>query len=60
MQEHAAVVQAAVVRAVLTWQHYQFFSRKPRRQARNAIDVRWAVKWKWVAEDGKKERTIRA
>eukprot|EP00974_Lingulodinium_polyedra_P088922 8619634-Lingulodinium_polyedra.AAC.1 len=33
MREHSAAVQAAKVKELLTWQHYQRFSRKPRKHA---------------------------
>eukprot|EP00974_Lingulodinium_polyedra_P093810 9090107-Lingulodinium_polyedra.AAC.1 len=60
MRQHSAVVQVAQVKELLTWQRYQCFSRKPRKQARNVIDVRRVMKWKWVEDVGKKERAIRA
>eukprot|EP00974_Lingulodinium_polyedra_P018571 1798792-Lingulodinium_polyedra.AAC.1 len=60
MREHSAAVQAAKVKALLAWQHYQCFSRKPRKEARNIIDARWVIKWKWVEDVGKKERVVRA
>eukprot|EP00974_Lingulodinium_polyedra_P083120 8049494-Lingulodinium_polyedra.AAC.1 len=60
MREHSAAVQAAKVKELLTWQHYQCFSREPRKEARNIIDARWVIKCKWVEDVGKKERVIRA
>ena len=60
IKTHSAAVQAAKVKELRAWQHYKCFSRKPRRNARNVIDARWVVKWKWVEEAGKRERVIRA
>eukprot|EP00974_Lingulodinium_polyedra_P011530 1113309-Lingulodinium_polyedra.AAC.1 len=60
MREHSAAVQAAKVKELLAWQRYQCFSRKPRKEARNIIDVGWVIEWKWVEEAGRKERAIRA
>ncbi len=53
---HAAKVSAAMLKELQTWKKYGCFSRKQRAQARNIIDTRWVLKWKYV--DG--ERTIRA
>eukprot|EP00974_Lingulodinium_polyedra_P118899 11169078-Lingulodinium_polyedra.AAC.1 len=60
MREHSAAVQAAKVKELRAWQRYQCFSRKPRKHARNIIDARWVIKWKWVEDVGKQERVIRA
>eukprot|EP00974_Lingulodinium_polyedra_P021966 2120358-Lingulodinium_polyedra.AAC.1 len=60
MREHSAAVQVAKLEELLTRQHYQCFSRKPRKEARNTIAVCWVIKWKWVEDVGKKERVIRA
>eukprot|EP00974_Lingulodinium_polyedra_P043112 4139130-Lingulodinium_polyedra.AAC.1 len=29
MRQHSAAIQAAKIKELLTWQHYQCFSRKP-------------------------------
>eukprot|EP00974_Lingulodinium_polyedra_P101079 9792868-Lingulodinium_polyedra.AAC.1 len=60
MRGHSASVQAAKVKEMRAWQRYQCFPRKPRTHARNIIDVRWVIKWKWAEDVGKKERVIRA
>ena len=58
-QNEKAVVQAMYDELCL-WHRYGCFSRKPRAQARNIIDTRWVLKWKWVNRDGKQVRVIRA
>ena len=44
----------------LTWVEYECFARHPRRSARNIIDTRWVLKWKWVKVNGQRVREIRA
>eukprot|EP00974_Lingulodinium_polyedra_P020615 1995692-Lingulodinium_polyedra.AAC.1 len=39
MRQHSAAAQAAKVKELLTWQRYQCFSRKPRKQARRVVYV---------------------
>ena len=59
--EHKEELAAAILKELQTWQHYKCFSRRPRQAARNVIDSRWVLKWKWVKmPDGKDRRVIRA
>ena len=58
-QHHDLVVQAMYDELCL-WHRYGCFSRRPRKGARNVIDTRWVLKWKWVERDGKRCRVIRA
>ena len=57
---HKDEVYAAMLKELLTWQKYQCFSRRQRAGAQNIIDCRWVLKWKYVDENGKKVRVIRA
>merc|ERR1712012_830905 len=60
----------AMLKELQTWQKLNCFSRKLRKDARNIIDTRWVIKWKWdqptvsVADSGssqaKSVRIIRA
>ena len=47
MQTNRKDVEAAMLKELLTWAKLQCFSRKSRRDARNIIDTRWVIKWKW-------------
>ena len=40
-------VSAAMDKELRAWVELGCVSRKPRAQARNIIDARWALKWKW-------------
>ena len=66
-------VQKSMLKELQTWAHLKCFSRKLRKNARNIIDVRWVIKFKWehptvdVTQSGgrktespKSVRTIRA
>ena len=44
---HRTEVIAAMVSELQTWAKFQCFSRKLRKDARNIIDCRWVLKWKW-------------
>jgi len=60
MQSESAKVQEAMHKELLTWVKYECFTRHPRASARNVIDTRWVLKWKWVKVNGQKVRVIRA
>ena len=69
-QKHWPEVAAAIQKELETWVKYKCVSRKKRADARNIIDVRWVLKWKWDTEvrdagtsgegDSIKRRVIRA
>ena len=40
-------VETAMLKELRTWAELKSFSRKPRHQASNVIDVRWVLKSKW-------------
>ena len=40
-------VQKAMLKELMTWANLSCFSRRPRKGARNVIDVRWVLKFKW-------------
>ena len=61
LHKHKEAVVAAILAELKTWQHYGCFSRKARRNAKNIIDVRWVIKWKYVRDEhGQDKRVIRA
>ena len=60
LQENWKEVQAARLKELKTWQELICFSRKLRRDARNIIDTRWVIKFKWVQQNGAWICTIRA
>ena len=60
VKEHWGDVQKARLKELTTWNDLKCFSRKLRRDARNIIDTRWVIKFKWVQKDGKWIRIIRA
>ena len=37
----------AMSKELQTWAKLKCFSRKPRKDARNIVDTRWVLKWKW-------------
>ena len=47
LKEHWPDVQKAMLKELQTWAELRCFSRKSRREARNIIDVRWVIKFKW-------------
>ena len=47
MIKFSAEVEAAMLQELQTWAKYKCFSRKMRKHARNVIDSRWVIKWKW-------------
>ena len=60
-----------MLKELQTWAELKCFSRKARREARNVIDVRWVIKFKWElpttavggsqrAEPSRAVKTIRA
>ena len=69
-RKHWPEVCQAMLKELQTWQKLNCFSRKLRKDARNIIDTRWVLKWKWeqptvsVADSGspqaKAVRIIRA
>ena len=44
---HWPEVQAAMLKELNTWAQLKCFSRRPRASARNIIDTRWVLKFKW-------------
>lgn len=71
MRTHANEVKAAMLKELQTWAKLKCISRKARKFARNIIDCKWVVKWKWDQEvvsaadsvqgiEGKSRRVIRA
>merc|ERR1712037_824241 len=46
-KERWTEVSAAMDKELRTWVKLGCVSRKPRAQARNIIDTRWVLKWKW-------------
>ena len=58
----AGEVSAAILEELRIWIVHQCFTRRPRKGARNVLDVRWVGKWKWVKskiDPSKKVRIIR-
>ena len=70
VKKHWPEVCQAMLKELQTWQKLKCFSRKQRKDARNIIDTRWVLKWKWeqptvsVADSGSLQaeavRVIRA
>ena len=61
-KQHAQAVQTATKEELDTWIKHKCFERKPRRGARNVLDVRWVGKWKKVpckSDPSKNSRVIR-
>ena len=50
LKEHADEVNAAMKKELSTWATHGCFSRRSRNGARNVIDCRWVIKWKWDEE----------
>ena len=44
---HWPEIQKAMDKELRTWAKLKCFSRKLRKDARNIIDTRWVLKWKW-------------
>ena len=72
-KEHWLAVRKAMLKELQTWDQLKCFSRRPRKGARNVINVRWVIKFKWEVptvdmhrgggqstEAAKPVRTIRA
>ena len=57
---HRAEVRAAILKELQTWAGYKCFSIKARKLARNIIDSRFVLKWKYETIDGVQRRIIRA
>ena len=55
--EHWGEIEQAMMKELQTWAKLQCFSRKPRREARNIIDTRWVLKFKW--EEGTVDATVK-
>ena len=49
--KHKTLVLAGIREELITWIKHNCFVRKPRRNARNILDVRWVAKWKFVKAD---------
>ena len=47
---HLEEVEAAMLEELKAWAKYNCFTRRERRGARNVIDCRWVLKWKWEHE----------
>jgi len=47
IKTHAKEVEAAQLSELKTWAKFKCFSRKSRHSARNIIDCKWVLKWKW-------------
>ena len=47
VKQHWQEVLAAIQKELETWVDMECISRKPRAQARNIIDCKWVLKWKW-------------
>ena len=47
LKEHWTEVQKAMLAELQTWNKLECFSRRPRKGAKNIIDVRWVFKFKW-------------
>jgi len=47
VNENWAEVEQAMQKELQTWAKLKCFSRKPRKDARNIIDTRWVLKFKW-------------
>ena len=60
LQSESARVKEAMHKELLTWVKYECFARHPRVTAKNIIDTRWVLKWKWVKVNGKRARGVRA
>ena len=62
MNSHWDEVAAAMQTELQTWADLDCFERKPRREARNIIDVTWVVKWRkeTVARDASSSGTEKA
>ena len=60
MKEHHQEVRAARLSELQTWVKLGCLSRKLRSTARNIIDTRWVLKFKWVQQGNQWIRTIRA
>ena len=61
-QRYPREVAAATLEELETWIHHKCFTRKPRKGARNVLDVRWVARWKYrkdPKDSSKQIRTIR-
>ena len=47
IKDHWEECIKAMMKELATWHSMKCFSRKPRHQARNIIDTRWVLKWKY-------------
>jgi len=47
VKKHAEEVKAAMLKELQTWASHTCFSRRSRHGARNIIDCKWVLKWKW-------------
>ena len=47
LKENWPDVQKAMLKELQTWAQLKCFSRRPRQGAKNVIDVRWVIKFKW-------------
>ena len=61
LKEFWPEVKKAMLNELQTWAKLKCFSRKPRSSARNVIDVRWVIKFKWdVATSASGSRSTEA
>ena len=49
--QHREEIEAAMLAELNTWAKFKCFSRKLRKNARNIIDSRWVLKWKYDTEE---------
>ena len=47
LKEYWPDVRKAMLKELQTWAKLKCFSRRARKDARNIIDVRWVIKFKW-------------
>ena len=60
--QNKSEVAAAIKEELMVWIQHKCFARKPRKNARNILDVRWVGKWKMTKDkldETKKNRIIR-
>ena len=57
---HWKELQAAMLEELKIWVKYKCFHMRPKQGARNIMDSRNVLKWKWIVdEQGNKKRIIR-
>ena len=56
---HAKEVAQATYDELGIWIQHECFERRPRRNARNILDVRWVAKWKYIKDPKDASKMIR-